>query len=181
MILVDTVVATGISRLTTTDQSLHGEDGLVVKVALLLLLDVVHNLAIADLDHLVGAVAKELVEAVDEMHIKAHLLVGNGDIATGLIGDMHIVPLLDQSADGAPHRDDIIVGMRREDDDALGIGQGPFRTGRVVGIRLAARPSRDGVLQLVEHLDIHESRLSVELLNEVSEAIVHIVFLGEFQ
>ena len=43
---------------------------------------------------LIKAVGKQLVEAVDEVHIQSHLLVGDSDVAAGLIGHMHVVPLL---------------------------------------------------------------------------------------
>ncbi len=89
--------------------------------------------------------------------------------------------LLYQSANGATHRDDIIVGMRREHNDALGVGQRTLRTSAVVGIRLAAGPSGDGVLQLVEHGDVDQSGLSVELLHQVPQSVVFIVFCRELQ
>ena len=68
---------------------------------------------------------------------------------------MHIVFLLHQSADSAAHRDDIVVGMWREDNDTLGIRLGALRTCGVINVRLAAGPACDGVLQLVEHLNVH--------------------------
>ena len=112
MILMDVVIATGITRLTPTDKPLHGQDGLVVKVTRLLLFQVVHDLLVAYLDHFVGAVGKELVEAVDKVHVQSHLLVGYGDIAAGLIGNMHVVTLLHEPSDGTTHGDDVVVGMR---------------------------------------------------------------------
>ena len=94
---------------------------------------------------------------------------------------MHVVFLLHQTADSAAHRNHVVIGMGREHYDALRIGLGTLRACRVVHIRLASWPARDGVLQLVEHLYVHQSCLSVELLHEVSEAIIHIVLSGEFQ
>ena len=181
MILGDMVIATGITGLATTDQTLHGEDGLIVPIPLFLLLQVTHDFTIANLDDLVGAVGKEFVEAVDEVHIEPHLFICHSDIARCLVGHMHVVLLLHQPSDGASHRDDIVVGVGGEDDDPLGVGLGPLRAGGVVYVRLAARPSGDGVLQFVEHFDVHQSGLSVELLDEVAQAVVHIVLGGEFQ
>ena len=66
----------------------------------------------------------------------------------------------------------------RRDDDSLGVGLGPLRTGGVVYVRLAARPSSDGVLQFVEHFDVHQAGLSVELLDEVSQSVVHVILGG---
>ena len=178
MILGDMVIAAGISGLAATDQSLHGEDGLIVPIPLFLLLQVTHDFTIADLDDLVGAIGEELVETVDEVHIKPHLLIRHSNIARCLIGYMHIVLLLHQSSDGASHRDHIVVGVGGEDDHTLGVGLGPLRTGAVVNVRLAAGPSGDGVLQFVEHFDVHQTGLSVELLNEVSQSVVHVILGG---
>ena len=55
---MNVVVAAGVAGLAPADESLHGEDGGIVEVALMLLLEVVHDLAIADVDDLVGAVGK---------------------------------------------------------------------------------------------------------------------------
>ena len=94
---------------------------------------------------------------------------------------MHIVLLLHQSSDGTTHRDDIIVGMRREDDDALGIRQSPFGTETVIDPRLATGPSGDGVLEFIEHGDVYETCLTVELFDEMSQAIVLIILRRQFQ
>ena len=178
VILGDMVIATGITGLASTDQSLHGEDGLIVPISLFLLLQVTHDFTIADLDDLVGAVGKEFVEAVDEMHIEPHLLIRHSDIARCLVGHMHVVLLLHQPSDGSSHRDDIVIGVGREDDDSLGVGLCPLRAGGVVYVRLAAGPSGDGVLQFVEHFDVHQTGLSVELLDEVSQSVVHVILGG---
>ena len=111
MIFSDMVVATGIAGLATTDQALHGEDGLIVPVSFFLLLQIIHYLTIADLYHLVGAVCKELVETVNEVHIEPYFLICHSNITGGLISDVNVVLLLHQTTDGAAHGDDIIIGM----------------------------------------------------------------------
>ena len=93
VILGDMVIAAGITGLASTDQSFHGEDGLIVPIPLFLLLQVTHDFTIADLDDLVGAVGKEFVEAVDEVHIEAHFLIRHSDIARCLVGHMHVVTM----------------------------------------------------------------------------------------
>ena len=45
--------------------------------------------------------------------------------------------------------------MRGEDEHALGEGGGGYGTCGVVGIGLATGPSGDGVLQVVEDLDVY--------------------------
>ena len=94
---------------------------------------------------------------------------------------MHIVFLLHQSSDGASHGDDIIVRMRREHYHSLWIRFCALRTGTVVDIGFSSRPSRDGVLQFVKHLDVHQTSLSVKLFHEMSQTILHIVLCREFQ
>ena len=94
---------------------------------------------------------------------------------------MYVVLLLHQPSDGTSHRDDIIVGVGGEDDDAFRVGLGSLRTGGVIYIWFAARPSGDGVLQFVEHFDVHQASLPVELFDEVSQSVVHIILGGEFQ
>ena len=69
MILRDMVIATGITSLTTTDETFHGEDGAIIQIAIFLLLQITHDFLIADLDNLIGAVGKELVETVDKVHV----------------------------------------------------------------------------------------------------------------
>ena len=50
---------------------------------------------------------------------------------------------------------DIIIRMRREYNDTFWIRFRTFGAISVVCIRLAARPTGDGVLQIVENLDIY--------------------------
>ena len=181
MLAIDTIILTSQTSLTTTDESLQTQNLFVIKIALFLVLDKCLHYLIAVLDHLVAAIGKNGVETIDEVHEAAHLLITHGNIARGLIGHMHIVMLLHQSADGTTHGDDVIIGMGREHDNPFRIRCGTFRTRRIIDTRFTTRPTCNGVLQFVEHLDIHQSCLSVELLNEVSKAIVHIVLGGELQ
>ena len=88
---------------------------------------------------------------------------------------MHIVFLLHQSSDSSSHGDDVIIRVGGEYDHTLGVGLSPLWTGGVVNIRLTAWPSSDGVLQLVEYFDVHQTGLSVELFYEMSQSVVHII------
>ena len=114
------------------------------------------------------------------MQVAAHFLVINGNVAAGLVGHMHFVFLLNKPADGSSHRDYIIVGMRRKHDDALWERESALRTRSIVGVWLAAWPSRDGVLQFVEHLDIDQRRRA-EFLHPMHHSMFGIVPGGEFQ
>ena len=69
MIFRDMVVTTGITGLATTDQTLYRKDGAIIPIAIFLLFQITHDLLIADLDDLVGAIGKEFVKAIDEVHV----------------------------------------------------------------------------------------------------------------
>ena len=181
MLAVDTVVFAGQTGLAATDQTFESQYLLVVEVALLLILDECLDSLVRVLDDLVAAIGKDGVESIDEMHKSANLLVAHGDITRCLVGNMHIVVLLHESADGATHRDDVVVGVGREHDDSLGIWGSALGSGAIVDVGFATRPSSDGVLQLIENLDIYQSGLTVELLNQVAQSVVHIVLGREFE
>ena len=112
MVFGNMVIGAGITSLPPANQSFDRKDTLIVEVSFLLLPQVVHNLLIADLDDLIRTVGKELVEPVDKVHVETYFLISNGNVATRLVSDMHIMSLLHQPADGTSHRDDIIIGMR---------------------------------------------------------------------
>ena len=103
MMAVDAVVLAGQTRLTSADQSFQTENLLIVEVALLLILDEGLHRLVGVLDDLVGAIGKDGVEAIDEVHETTHFLIAHSDIARSLVGHMHIVLLLHESADGASH------------------------------------------------------------------------------
>ncbi len=90
------------------------------------------------------------------------------------------MPLLNQPGKCSPHRDNIVVRVRTENQDAFRIGSGSFRAGRIVGIGFTAGPSGNGVLQIIEYLDVYFVRRA-KSLNQVAHAVVHVVFVFDFQ
>ena len=58
-----------------------------------------------------------------------------------LVGDVHLVALLAQADERAAHADHVVVGVRAEDDDALGEDRRRWRGGRpgAVGLRRSSR------------------------------------------
>ena len=93
---------------------------------------------------------------------------------------MDVVVLLNESAYGSTHRDNIVVRVGREHYHALLSRHGTFRAVGVVGVRLAARPSSDGVLQVVENLDVAiVSR--AEACQQVRQSVLVVVLVGELQ
>ncbi len=97
--------------LSATDELFHGADIQRVDIALFFLLEKVFYLAVFAFDVLVGILAKQLIETVHKVHVAGYLLIVDGNVARCLIGNVYTVPLLYQSADGATHRDDVVVGM----------------------------------------------------------------------
>ena len=88
--------------------------------------------------------------------------------------------LLNEAADGATHRDDVVIGMRREHYHALLCRHGTFRAIGVVGVGFATRPSCDGVLQVVEYLDVAVV-CRTETGKQVRESVLVIVLVGELE
>ena len=60
------------------------------------------------------------VELGDEIGEADRVVVEHGDVARRLIGDVHLVPLVDQPNERAAHRDHVVVRVGREDEHALG-------------------------------------------------------------
>ena len=88
------------------------------------------------------------------MHKTRYFFVANSDVARRLVSHMHLMTLLNQSAQRSTHRDNIVIGVRREDNHTLRIRRCTLWAIGIVGVRLTARPSRDGVLQVVKNLDV---------------------------
>ena len=107
----DTVVGACKACLATADEAFEGEEGLAVVVAAFLLVDELLDGLVTLADDLVAATGEQLVKAIDEVHEPRHLLVVHGDVAARLVGDVHVVSLLHESAYRATHRDDIVVGV----------------------------------------------------------------------
>ena len=126
----DIIVCTCSACLATANQSLDGQDVACIHVTVFLLLQVFTDFSIFVIDDLVFAVVEDLVEPVDEVQEADNFFIAYGNVT-------------------------VIIGMRREYDHAFGIGLCTFRAIGVVCVRLAARPSGDGMLQVIEYLDVH--------------------------
>ena len=60
-------------------------------------------------------------------------VVVDGEIARRLVGHVHVVPVVDQTDEGAAHRNHVVVGVRREDQHLFGKGLRRNGPRRVVG------------------------------------------------
>ena len=122
----------------------------------------------------------QLFETADEIHKTDYLVVAYCDAPAGLVGDMYVMPLFDQAGKRAAHRDDIVVGVRRENKHVLGVGIGSLGTVGIVGIGLSAGPTRDGMLQVVEDTDIAVVCRPVQG-NQFAQSVVVVVAIGQLQ
>ena len=149
------VIGAGGACFTTTDQTFDSQDVTSIHVTVFLILQVVTDFRIFFVDNLVFAVVEDLIEAVDEMQEADYFFIAYGNVTGGFVCHMHVMFLLYQAADGATHGYNVIIRMRRKHNDALGIWLRAFGTIGVVCIRFSTRPAGDGVLQIVENLDIY--------------------------
>ena len=124
-----------------------------------------------------------LVELGDEIHEADRIVVEHRDVAGRLVGDVHLVPLVDQPDERAAHRDHVVVRMRREDEHALrehvlARARRIARPPRVV--RLAARPAGDRPLQLPEHVEVDVVRRPAAG-EQILQALLVVVLLGQLE
>ena len=155
MIQWDVIVCTGGTRFTTTYQPFNGKNIACVDVTVFFLFQELTDLCILVGNHFVFAVIEDLIETVDKVQETDYFFVAYGNVTGGFVSHVYIMLLLYQTTDGTSHRDNVVIGMRREYDHAFGIGLCTFRAIGVVCVRLAARPSGDGMLQVIEYLDVH--------------------------
>ena len=180
MVQRDAVIRACRACLSPTYQPLYGQDVTRVDIAFLLLKQELLDVGIHLADGLVLILIKKLVETVDEVHEAYHLLIAYGNIARSLVCHMHVVTLLHQTADGAAHGYHIVIGMRRKDDHTLGERLGTLRTIRIIRIGLAAGPAGDGMLQVVEYLDVHIIGRAVKH-QQLAQAVLVIILVGQLQ
>ena len=93
---------------------------------------------------------------------------------------MHIVVLLYQSTDGSSHRDNIIVWVWREYDNLLWEWCCTLRTIGIIGIWLTTWPSGNGMLQIIENLDIGIVGRAIES-QKFTQSVLIIILIGQLQ
>ena len=87
-----------------------------------------------------------------------------------------------QADEGTAHGNHVVVRVRGEDEDGLRERQGRYRARAVFGLGalLAAGPAGDGVLEVVEDVDV-DLVIGAELLEEFAEGVLQIVLFRELQ
>ena len=95
---------------------------------------------------------KHLVVIRNKVHKADYIIIKYGDIAGGLVGHVHLMVVFHKANKRAAHRNNIVIRVRTKDNNPFGEGLGTFGTVDIFGIGFAARPSGDGVLQLIKNL-----------------------------
>ena len=180
MIGVHSIICTCRTGLATTDQSFDRSYVLRVSVSFFLVGKKLFDVVIHADDYLIISVHKQLVETVEKVHETCHLLVVDGNVTARLVSDVDIMALLYKAVQGSAHRDDVVVGVRRKDDNPLRKGHCTFRTVGVVVIGLAAWPSGNRMLQVIEDSDVAVISRTVES-QKLGETVAVIVLVGQFQ
>ena len=154
VVVLDADIVAGDCSLGLTNHGLDLTDFLRVDIARFLMVDEVLDLGS---EFLVtrSVETEERGDLVHHQEVAHHVFVTDGDVARGLVCYVYVVVLVDQTLEGTAHRDDVVIGVRREHDHALGIRLAALWTEGIVGVRLAAGPAGDGVLKVVEDLDVH--------------------------
>ncbi len=155
MIQWDVIVCTGGACFTTTYQTFNGKNIACVDVTVFFLFQELTDLCILVGNHFVFAVIEDLIETVDKVQKTDYFFVAYGNVTGGFVSHVYIMLLLYQTTDGTSHRDNVVIGMRREYNDPFRIRFCAFGTISIVCIRFAARPAGNGMLQIVEYFDIY--------------------------
>ena len=174
------VVSTSCARFATADQTFDGQDIACIHIAVFFVFQEFTDFGVLFTDHLIFTVYKDLVESVDEMHEANYFFIAYGNVSRSLVSYMDFMFLFYQAADRTTHRDHIVIGMRRKYDYSFRIWFCTFRTICVVCFRFTPRPSGNGVLQVVEYLDIYVISRSEEG-KQLAQAIFVVIFIGQFQ
>ena len=89
------------------------------------------------------------------MHKTYHFLIAYSYISGSFISYMHFMFLFHQPAKRSSHGNNVVVRVRRENYDTFRIWFGAFGTVSVVRVGFTARPSGNGMLQIVKDFNVY--------------------------
>ena len=93
---------------------------------------------------------------------------------------MDIVPLMDKADKCTAHGNYVIIRVRREDQHRLRERLRGNRSLAVICIRLSARPSCDGMLKVIEYVNVDLVERS-ELVEQLTERMLEIISLRKLE
>ena len=112
--------------------------------------------------------------------ITDYFFIAYGNISGCLVSNMYVMVLVTQTAQGSTHWNHIIIRVRTEYDYFLRIRSSTFRTIRVVRIRFTARPSGNGMLDIVEYLNIYIVCRTIQS-KQFAQTVLTVIPVGKFQ
>ena len=114
------------------------------------------------------------------MHETNHFLITYGNVTGSFVSYVYLMLLFYQAAEGSTHGDNVVIRMRREDNHTFRIRFGTFRTVGIISIRFATRPSGDGMLQVIENLDIYIVSRTKQC-QKFAQTVFVVVLVGQLQ
>src|SRR5690606_20086423 len=88
--------------------------------------------------------------------------------------------LIDEANKRSSHRDHVIIGVWRKDDNPFRKRIGAFRPVCIVGIGFPAGPSGDRMLKFVEYPDVYLV-CRAKLRDDVTHTVLHVVVVRELE
>ena len=164
------------------DQSFDLLDRTAVDLARDFVLQEVSDLAF-ELRRRIGVEIELLIKFFGKVDKAGDIVVEYGDVARGLVGDMHLVALIGESDQRAAHRNDIVVWVRRKNEDALreNIVVRPIAIARLLfARRLTCWPAGEGRLQIAKRFEVDVVSRAV-VGEQVLQAFFVVVFFGELE
>ena len=90
------------------------------------------------------------------------------------------MPLVGKANKCAAHRNNVIVGMRTENDDFFRKSAALLRTILVFVVRFATGPTRNGVSELTKNFNI-DVVSGIVFSHQIAHAVFSVVVVGEFE
>src|SRR6185312_13137593 len=177
VLLREADIAAGGLGFATADQALDGPDLRRIDIARFFGLEITGGL-IEDLRGFPAVDARQYLEAYGKVQEAGDEFVRDGDVARGLVSHMYVMSLVLQPHEGAAHRDDVVVGVRREDQATFWKRFRPLGVGGKVRAGLPPRPTGDAVAQEIEHLQVDLIGIAF-FHQQIAEAIVVVIAVGE--
>ena len=156
--------------LAAADGSLDGEKFLRLRLS--------GHLGVDDCLDTVELVRK--AELMSRIHVLENHIVVDGEVSGCLISHVDIVSLMNQADECTSHGNHIVIRMRRENEDLLRIRLGRDRPLAVIGIRFSARPSGNGMLEVIEHVNVYLV-IRPPPVEQLAERMLEIIFLCKLE
>ena len=143
----------------------------------------VSNFALNALVHVFGHAfieTKYFVKIIGKVRKTNHIIVKNGNVSRRLVSHVNVMPLVGKANKRAAHRNNVIVGVRTENDNFFRKSRTLLRTVLVFVVRFATRPTRNGVSELAKNFNI-DVVSGIVFSHQIAHAVFSVVVVGEFK